>query len=86
MTVKIYTTVYTYSCSGFILKKCVCLNLVIGPSRFPKLWKSVQVTDPFNQHQQIRHLAQNPQHKTFKSDDKYSSFRWKIVRQLMTDV
>lgn len=33
-------------------------NLVIGPRCFPRLWKSVQVTEPLDQHQEIRHLAQ----------------------------
>lgn len=68
---------YIYACDvfikiGFSIKKKK--NLVIGPRCFPRLWKSVQVTEPLDQHQKIRHLAQkSSRHNTFKSDDKYSS-------------
>ena len=37
-------------------------NLVFGPRCFPQLWKSVQVTEPLDQHQKIRHLAQKIAH------------------------
>lgn len=66
---------YIYACDVFIkVGFSIFKNLVIGPRCFPKLWKSVQVTEPLDQHQKIRHLAQkNSIHNTFKSDDKYSS-------------
>lgn len=57
---------YIYACDVFIVFRLLglllflsfFLNLVIGPRCFPRLWKSVQVTEPLDQHQKIRHLAQ----------------------------
>lgn len=44
------------------------------PLLLPRLWKSVQVTEPLDQHQKIRHLAQKTAYLILlKSDDKCSS-------------
>lgn len=36
----------------------------LAPAVFPQLWKSVQVTEPLDQHQKIRHLAQEEEKPT----------------------
>lgn len=35
----------------------------LAPAAFPQLWKSVQVTQPLDQHQKIRHLVQRRKEK-----------------------
>lgn len=45
----------------------------LAPAVFPQLWKSVQVTEPLDQHQKIRHLAQEEE-KPPKTSPAYTQY------------
>lgn len=46
----------------------------LAPAVFPQLWKSVQVTEPLDQHQKIRHLAQGEEKKPTKTSPAYTQY------------